>query len=174
MDKEWVIEKGGWDGTCDTWQNYYAMTSAENPFSKITNGTGPFKLDYWNEGEEVSLVRNDDYWRGPAPLARVLIKEVGEFGTRFSMLQAGDADSIVVPAAYRTQVDPFVGEISVWDSETALFGEYQNVCAVDTNKLGIERFTICDTANETPQPYRVYFGQPGLYLDVILFNFAIE
>ncbi len=172
MDKEWVIENGGWDGTCETWQNYYAMTSAEDPFSKIINGTGPFKLDYWTEGEEVSLVRNDDYWAGAAPLARVLIKEVGEFGTRFSMLQAGDADAIVVPAAYRTQVDPFVGEISIWDSTTTLMGPIQNVCAVDTNKLKLERFTLCDTPSE--QPFRVLYGQPGLYLDVILFNFGIE
>ena len=172
MDKQWVIENGGWDGTCDTWQNYYAMTAAEDPFSKIANGTGPFKLDYWTEGEEVSLVKNENYWGDPAALNRVLIKEVAEFGTRFSMLQAGDADAIVVPAAYRTQVDPFVGEIKVYDEATTLFGDVQNVCAVDTNKQGIERFTICDTASD--QPFRVYFGQPGLYLDVILFNFNIQ
>lgn len=172
MDKEWVIENGGWDGTCDTWQNYYAMTSAEDPFSKIANGTGPFKLDYWTEGEEVSLVKNETYWGEAPALSRVLIKEVAEFGTRFSMLQAGDADAIVVPAAYRTQVDPFVGEIMVYDMDTTTFLEAQNVCSVDTNKLGLERFEICDTVSD--QPLRVYYGQPGLYLDVILFNFDIQ
>ncbi len=31
MDKKWVIENSGWDGTCDTWQNFYAMDSASNP-----------------------------------------------------------------------------------------------------------------------------------------------
>ena len=36
-----------------------------NPFTGITNGTGPFKLDHWTQGEEIVLVRNDDYWREP-------------------------------------------------------------------------------------------------------------
>jgi len=182
MDKEWVIEKGGWDGSCETWQNYYAMSSAEDPFSKIANGTGPFKLDYWNAGEEVSLVRNNEYWGKAASLEHVLIKEVGEFGTRFSMLQAGDADAVVVPAAYRTQVDPLVGEIAIYNTQTGLFDASQPVCGVDTNKRGIDRFTLCkDSAGSeanadvtADKPLRLYFGQPGLYMDVILFNFDIK
>ena len=109
MDKEWVIENGGWDGTCDTWQNFYGMVSADNPFTTIANGTGPFKLDHWNQGVEVSMLRNDGILEYPRCLGQVLIQDVSEFGTRFAMLQAGDADVIAVPAEYRTQVDPLVG-----------------------------------------------------------------
>jgi ABC-type transport system substrate-binding protein len=172
LDQDWVIANGGWDGSCDTWQNFYAMTAAENPLSKIMNGTGPFKLDYWTEGQEVSLVRNDEYWQEPAKLERVLIKEVAEFGTRFSMLQAGDADVIVVPPEYRTQVDPLVGEILVYNEDTLTFDAPAPVCGVDTSKLGVERFEICTTPSE--QPLRLRLGQPGITLDVILFNFGIE
>ncbi len=172
MDKEWVIENGGWDGTCDTWQNFYGMTSAEDPFTPIANGTGPFKLDYWTPGTEVSLVRNDEYWREPAALEQVLIVEVGEFGTRFAMLQAGDADSIVVPAEYRTQVDPLVSVARVYDAATNTYLPDANVCTVDTEKLGLERFELCDTANDNP--LRLYIGRPGLQQDAILFNFFIE
>jgi hypothetical protein len=43
---------------------------------------------------------------------------------------------------------------------------------VDTTKLGIERFEICDTPSD--QPLRLYFGRPGLQQDVILFNFFIQ
>ena len=106
MDKAWVIENGGWDGSCDTWQNTYGITSAEDPFTEITNGTGPFTLDQWVKGQEVDLVRNDDYWRtepawdggptGPASFERVVIKSVTEWGTRFAMLQAGDTDFVTV------------------------------------------------------------------------------
>ena len=178
MDQEWVVENGGWDGSCDTWQNYYAPSSADDPFSKVTNGTGPFKLDYWKSGEEVSLVRNDQYWGEPVELQHVLIKEVAEFGTRFSMLQAGDADAIVVPASYRTQVDPLVGEVAIYNTETGLFDESKAVCAVDTNKRGLDRFTLCEDASTDDAaeegPLRLYLGQPGLYLDVILFNFDIK
>ncbi|MBP9040880.1 MAG: hypothetical protein KBF64_03800 [Anaerolineaceae bacterium] len=172
MDKEWVIENGGWDGSCDTWQNYYGMTSAEDPFTAIMNGTGPFKLDHWTNGQEVVLVRNDNYWREPAKLQYVKIVEVGEFGTRFAMLQAGEADAIVVPAEYRAQVDPLVGEARIYDAEANTYKEAQPVCAVDTDKLGLERFTLCDTPSN--QPLRLYYGRPGLQQDVILFNFLIE
>lgn len=172
MDKEWVIENGGWDGSCDTWQNFYGVTSAEDTFTPIMNGTGPFKLDHWTNGQEVVLVRNDDYWREPAALEYVKIVEVGEFGTRFAMLQAGEADAIVVPAEYRAQVDPLVSEAMIYDAETNTYKAAQPVCEVDTDKLGLERFTLCDTANENP--LRLYYGRPGLQQDVILFNFLIE
>ncbi len=172
MDKEWVIENGGWDGSCDTWQNFYGVTSAEDIFTPIMNGTGPFKLDHWTNGQEVVLVRNDNYWREPAALQYVKIVEVGEFGTRFAMLQAGEADAIVVPAEYRAQVDPLVGEAMIYDAETNTYKAAQPVCEVDTDKLGLDRFTLCDTANDNP--LRLYYGRPGLQQDVILFNFLIE
>jgi hypothetical protein len=43
---------------------------------------------------------------------------------------------------------------------------------VDTAKLGIDRFELCEEAND--RPLRLYFGRPGLQQDVILFNFFIE
>ncbi len=44
MDKEWVVENGGWNGECDTWQNTYGMVSADDPLSAIMNGTGAYSL----------------------------------------------------------------------------------------------------------------------------------
>ncbi len=172
MDKEWVIEKGGWDGSCDTWQNFYAMQPEEDIFTPIMNGTGPFKLDHWTPGQEVVLKKNEAYWGEPAKLDFVKIVEVAEFGTRFAMLQAGEADAIVVPAEYRAQVDPLVGEAKVYDAETNTYKAAQPVCAVDTDKVGLERFTLCDTPSD--KPLRLYIGRPGLQQDVILFNFLVE
>ena len=88
------------------------------------------------------------------------------------MLQAGEADIIVVPAEFRPQVDPLVGEAHVYDPETNTYLPAVPVCSVDTNLLGIDRFELCDTPND--QPLRLYFGRPGLSQDVILFNFLIE
>ena len=118
MDKEWVIEKGGWDGSCDTWQNTYGMVSADDPFTPIANGTGAFKLDHWTPGQEIVLTKFDGYWGEPAKLDRVVIKIITEFGTRFAMLQAGDADVIDVPVENRPQVDAMVGEMRVYDAAT--------------------------------------------------------
>ncbi len=172
MDMEWVIENGGWDGSCDTWQNFYGMVSADDPFTTIANGTGPFKLDYWTQGQELSMLRFDEYWGGPAALEQVLIQDVSEFGTRFAALQAGDADIIAVPAEYRTQVDPLVGVAKFYDAQTNTYLEDQNICGVDTSQLGEARFTVCDTPSD--QPLRLYYGRPGLSQDVLLFTFAVE
>ncbi|MBN2677621.1 MAG: hypothetical protein JXR32_06095 [Anaerolineaceae bacterium] len=172
MDKEWVIEQGGWDGTCETWQNTYAMTDAENIFTTLANGTGAFKLDHWTQGQEIVLVKNDAYWGAPAKLDRVVIQIIPEFGTRFAMLQAGEADTIDVPTEMRPQVDPMVGEIAVYDAASNSYKAPEPVCSVDTDKLGIERFEICTTPSD--KPLRLYFGRPGLSQDVILFNFLIQ
>jgi len=172
MDMEWVIENGGWDGTCETWQNYYSMDDADNPFRAITNGTGPYQLDHWTPDQEVVLTAFDGYWGEPAKTERVALLNISEFGTRFAMLQAGDADIIYVPAEFRAQVDPMVGEIAVYNAETNAYDDPVPVCSVNTSNLGIERFEICDTPST--QPLRLYFGRPGLSQDVILFNFNIK
>jgi peptide/nickel transport system substrate-binding protein len=117
MDPAWVAEQGGWDGSCDTWADYYAMQPENNPIYDTTNGTGPFMLDHWTAGEEVVLVRNDNYWREPAQLERVVIQTVDEWSTRFAMMQAGDADFAVVPVANRFQMDALVGEDCPWDND---------------------------------------------------------
>jgi len=38
MDKKWTAQNGGWDGSCDTWQKFYAPTSDKDPLTKIENG----------------------------------------------------------------------------------------------------------------------------------------
>ena len=129
MDKEWAMENGAWDWSCDTWVDQeYAMTSENDPLTDKINGTGPYKLDHWTPGEEYVLVANEDYWRkdgdevwpgGPSGvprIKRVVYKNVPEWGTRFAMLQAGDAEWVAVPPANRPQVDPLVGEICDWQT----------------------------------------------------------
>lgn len=153
MDEQWVVENGGWDGSCDTWQNFYAMQSADNPFSSIENGTGPFKLESLKQGEEYILVRNDEYFQGPAKLERVVAKAVPEWGTRFAMMQAGDADWATVQTANRSQMDELVGEKCVFDIET-------------------NSYLPCEVVDPA-LPFRVRLGRPGISQDVILYNWAI-
>jgi len=166
MDKEWVVEQGGWDGSCDTWQNFYAVTSEEDIFTPIANGTGPFKLDHWTQGQEIVLVRNEDYWRtepaweggptGPAALERVVIQKVDEFGTRFAMFQAGDSDSLVVGSqADYAQVDPLVGEECMYNAETG-------------------GFDACTAVGDGSGLFRVYKGMPQVTHTDVFFNFNIS
>jgi peptide/nickel transport system substrate-binding protein len=78
LDQDWAVANGAWDGSCDTWQNFYAEPSETDPLTTIMNGTGPFMLDHWTQGEELVLVRNDNYWREPAKLERIVFKSVDE------------------------------------------------------------------------------------------------
>ena len=172
MDMEWVVENGGWDGSCETWQNFYGMVSADNPFTPIANGTGAYKLDHWTPGEEIVLTKFDEYWGEPAITGRVVLKIVPEFGTRFAMLQAGEADFIDVGVEQRIQVDEFVGEIAIYNPETNAYDAPVPVCSIDTSKLGLERFEICDTEND--RPLRLYYGRPGLSQDVLIYNFSVK
>lgn len=166
MDKKWVIDNGGWDGTCDTWMNYYGMTSENDPFTSITNGTGPYKLDHWTKGQEIVLVRNDDYWRttpawdggpsGPAKLARVVIQIVNEFGTRFAMFQAGDADRLQIGSqADYAQIDPQDGEECLYDEATG-------------------NFKPCTPVGDGTGPFRVYKGMPQVTHTDVFFNYNIS
>ena len=109
--KEWMIGLGEWDGDCKTWQNFYGISSETKPTYNVTNGTGHYKLEKWTPGEELSLVAFDGHRDGVPSIKRVVIKNVGEFGTRFAAFQAGDADRIAVgSAADWAQMDTLVRE----------------------------------------------------------------
>jgi len=128
MDKEWAIENGAWDGSCETWQDYYSPGPANDELNAIINGTGPYKLEYWTPDEEWVLTANENYWRedgdemwpggpsGAPSIKRVVRQLVNEWGTRFAILQAGDAENVAVPAANRPQADEFVGEICDYET----------------------------------------------------------
>ncbi len=124
MDKEWVAEIGGWDGDCATWRDYNDPEDVESELYSAMNGTGPYKLDHWTPGEEIVVVRNDDYWlteplwegapTGPATIERGVWKYVDEWGTRYAMFEAGDVDMVYVPRQYVSQADQLVKE--QWDA----------------------------------------------------------
>jgi peptide/nickel transport system substrate-binding protein len=94
VDKEWCIAQGEWDGTASNWTSYNNPDKANSYLYNHTNGTGPWKLEEWDPGVEIKLVRNDDYWREPAAFEKVITKFVEEWATRKAALLAGDADLV--------------------------------------------------------------------------------
>ena len=123
MDMEWAIEQGAWDGDCATWQNWYAPGTENSELTPIINGTGPYMLDHWTPGQEIVLTAYENYWRteetpkwaggpyGPAALKTVIYSVVDEWGTRFAMFQAGDAEYVQVNPEHEIQVEPLVGVV---------------------------------------------------------------
>ena len=121
LSKDWQTKQGDWDGDCATWTKWHNPAADKSVLFNKSNGTGPYKLDHWTPGEEIVLTANDDYWRkepawpggpsGAPAIKRVVFKLVEEWGTRFSMMQAGDADYAMVDQAYYPQADSLVKTI---------------------------------------------------------------
>jgi peptide/nickel transport system substrate-binding protein len=122
LDQKWATAQGDWDGSCDTWQNFYAPGQEGSKLGKVIMGTGPYVLNHWTPESEWVLDANPNYWRtadnpvwdgGPSGVAKIqhiVHKTVPEWGTRFAMFQTGDVAMADVQPANYTQVDPLVGE----------------------------------------------------------------
>jgi peptide/nickel transport system substrate-binding protein len=55
-------------------------------------GTGPFKFKAWIPGQEINVVRHDDYWGGAPYLEGVRFRVITETNSRAAAIQAGDID----------------------------------------------------------------------------------
>lgn len=105
VPRAWAVAHGDWDGSAATWKDFNDPPKEKSFLYQNMNGAGPFKLARWDKTARfVLLERHADYWRGPAKLARVLVKSVPELGTRKLQLQAGDADLIETPRPYASQM----------------------------------------------------------------------
>ncbi|EAQ00058.1 oligopeptide/dipeptide ABC transporter, peptide-binding protein [Janibacter sp. HTCC2649] len=67
-------------------------------YSKAPVGTGPYKLDKYDEANKtVTLVRNDDYWGDKAKTAKLVFKIIPDEATRRQELEAGSIDGYDLP-----------------------------------------------------------------------------
>ncbi len=54
-------------------------------------GTGPFKFQAWTAGQEIQLVKNEQYWGKQPKVDKVVYRVVPEDTTRVAMVQTGEA-----------------------------------------------------------------------------------
>lgn len=72
--------------------------TAEDPWGlewtkRNSAGGGAYKVDSWKPGQELVLVRNEDWKSGPLPkLKKVVMREVPSAGNRRALLERGDVD----------------------------------------------------------------------------------
>nr|WP_206529860.1 glutathione ABC transporter substrate-binding protein [Brevibacillus sp. SYP-B805] len=72
-------------------------------------GTGPFKFESWTPGQEIVLVKNENYWGNKAKVDKVVFKVVPEDATRMAMIEAGEAhlaEPVPVNDVERVQSSP--------------------------------------------------------------------
>ncbi len=64
----------------------------ESDFFKHPIGTGPYKLDSWDVGQSINMVKNDDYYGGAAKIDKIIFKIVGDDNAKALQLQSGELD----------------------------------------------------------------------------------
>ena len=71
------------------------------------NGTGPYRLESWTHGSEVSLARNDGYWGDKAANERLIARWYDNAGQRIAELQNASVDGVddIDPTAVQAVVD---------------------------------------------------------------------
>ena len=91
-------------------------------------GTGPFKFKEWVKGDRIVLVKNENYWRGPVKIDKVIFKIVPEAQTREAMLLAGDVDMVVLPPPTdipKLEADPTIRVVKADSTRYLLVGILQ-------------------------------------------------
>jgi peptide/nickel transport system substrate-binding protein len=63
-------------------------------FTKNPVGSGPFKFEQWSFGKNVTLIANENYFKGAPRLERVVFKTMLEAAARKEMFLQGEADAI--------------------------------------------------------------------------------
>jgi peptide/nickel transport system substrate-binding protein len=72
-------------------------TEGKDGFAQKPVGTGPFMVTSYVRGQKLEMVRNPDYWRGPAKLDKVILRPIPDATARASALQSGEVNWIEVP-----------------------------------------------------------------------------
>ncbi|MEI7814584.1 MAG: ABC transporter substrate-binding protein [Coriobacteriia bacterium] len=71
-----------------------ALADGNNSVMDKPVGTGPYKFVKWNKGENVVLVRNDDYWGDKAKIKNVVFRIIADNSARVLALNNGEVDMI--------------------------------------------------------------------------------
>jgi len=79
-------------------------------------GSGPFVLETWEHGSQLTMKRNPQYWGKPAPFDRVVFKFVKDPNVQRALLVRGDAHiavNLTPDLAADVQSDPKIGILNV-------------------------------------------------------------
>ena len=120
--------------------------------SKV-NGTGPYKLDKWNRGSDITLVRNDAYWGDKAKSEKLIVRWSAEAAQRLVELQSGQVDGIdnVGPTDFATvegnadlQLKPRAGLNVFYVGFNNKFAPFTDEKVRQAIAMGVDRNQIVD------------------------------
>lgn len=64
----------------------------ESEYFKNPIGTGPYKLESWDVGQAITMVKNDDYFAGAAKIQTIIFKIVTDDSAKALQIQNGELD----------------------------------------------------------------------------------
>ncbi len=117
------------------------------------NGTGPWKLDAWNKGSDITMSRNDNYWGDKAKAEKLIIRWSKEGAQRLVELQSGTVDGIdnvgatdfdAVSANPDLALKPREGLNTLYVGFNNTFAPFDNEKVRQAIAMGIDRQRIVD------------------------------
>lgn len=69
----------------------------ESKYFKFPIGTGPYKIQEWDEGQSVVLVKNDEYFKGAPKIDKVVFKITADDNVQALQLKSGELDLALLP-----------------------------------------------------------------------------
>ena len=64
----------------------------ESAFFRSPVGTGPYKLESWDAGQAITLVKNEAYFKGEPNIERIVFKIVPDDNARAMQMESGELD----------------------------------------------------------------------------------
>jgi peptide/nickel transport system substrate-binding protein len=76
-----------------------------NSANRAPVGTGPYKLDRWQAGQEIVLSRNEQYWGQKPHLEKIIYKIIPDATTALAALKSGELDFVprLLPLQFQEQ-----------------------------------------------------------------------
>jgi len=80
--------------------------AAKNDLADTANGTGPFEVSSWKQGDSLTFTRNDDYWGTKATVGRIVFRYITDPSTAVNAMANGDIDVLnPVDGTLRSQLE---------------------------------------------------------------------
>lgn len=99
-------------------QEYLDANSGDSvAMSETPNGTGPYMVDEWRRGEQITFSAFGDYWGDAAKVDTAILRWNADSAAKFLALQSGEVDAVDNPAAQDIEAARTDANLQVKDRE---------------------------------------------------------
>jgi ABC-type transport system substrate-binding protein len=134
--------------------DYLEAHAADGSLVELPNGTGPYQLDAWSRGSDITMSAFDGYWGNAALSPTVIFRWSAEAAQRLVELQSGTVDGIDNPGADDFETIDGDDTLALFPREglNVLYFGFNNTFAPFDNEqvrqaiaMGIDRQRIVDS-----------------------------